>query len=73
MSARSGWAVDELVSTPSLVVLVWLVIAVSLLLLARVAVARPRARARARLDDQFARGELSIDEYRRRRQVIERF
>lgn len=72
MSAYGGWAVDALVSTPSLViVLVWLVLAVSLVQLIRVAQAPPRENSRALLDDQFARGELSIEEYRRQRDLIE--
>jgi len=64
-------AAGALASAPSLV-LVWLVIAVSVLMLARAASSRPRSSARALLDDEFARGELSIDEYRRRRRIIER-
>jgi uncharacterized membrane protein len=64
--------VDELVSAPSLLVLIWFVVAVSGLLLTRVAWARPRQSSRALLDEEFARGELSIEEYRRRRAIIER-
>lgn len=31
----------------------------------------PRARARALLDERYARGEISTDEYRERRQTLE--
>jgi uncharacterized membrane protein len=72
MDARLDWALDGLASDPSVMVLGWVVLVLGALRLVRLASSRSHALSRARLDDEFARGELSIDEYRHRRTIIER-
>jgi uncharacterized membrane protein len=67
------WDADEWILTTTLAFLLCAVLVLVILRVAHAAAAQPRHYARHLLDGQFARGELSIEEYERRRRLIERF
>lgn len=68
------WNVDEWLLTTTLVLLLGGLLALVIVRMAHAAGTHPRAGyTRHLLDVQFARGELSIEEYERRRGLIERF
>ena len=65
---RHGWGlVDAWLLSAALLVLAVAGALVLLWTLRAVVLGRPRRADRSGLDEQFARGDLSIDEYRRRR------